>query len=33
MLSPWLVAHAEDLDIQYVIFDEQFWSAHLARGG
>lgn len=33
MLSHWLVAHAEDLDIQYVIFDDQFWSARLARGG
>ena len=33
ILSHWLVAHAEDLDIQYVIFDDQFWSARLARGG
>jgi hypothetical protein len=33
MLSHWLVAHAENLDIQYVIFDDQFWSARLARGG
>ncbi|WP_216607279.1 hypothetical protein [Arthrobacter sp. 260] len=33
VLSHWLVAHAEDLDIQYVIFDDEFWSAHLARGG
>lgn len=32
MLSHWLVAHAEDLNIQYVIFDDQFWSAHLSRG-
>ncbi len=32
MLAHWLVAHAEDLDIQYVIFDDQFWSAHLPRG-
>ncbi|MHA7181598.1 hypothetical protein ACX80J_15950 [Arthrobacter sp. MDB2-24] len=32
MLSHWLVAHAEDLDIQYVIFDDQFWSARIARG-
>jgi hypothetical protein len=32
MLAHWLVAHAEDLDIQYVIFDDRFWSAHLARG-
>ncbi|WP_225437501.1 hypothetical protein [Arthrobacter sedimenti] len=28
----WLVAHAEDLDIHYVILDAQFWSAHIARG-
>ena len=33
VLSQWLVAHAEDLDIQYVIFDDEFWSAHLSRGG
>ncbi|WP_338403249.1 hypothetical protein [Arthrobacter bussei] len=33
MLSHWLVAHAADLDIQYVIFDDQFWSARLDRGG
>ncbi|MHA7142523.1 hypothetical protein ACX80T_13410 [Arthrobacter sp. Sr33] len=33
ILSHWLVAHADDLDIQYVIFDDEFWSAHLSRGG
>lgn len=33
VLSHWLVAHAADLDIQYVIFDDQFWSARLTRGG
>ncbi|BBE21881.1 hypothetical protein MN0502_07640 [Arthrobacter sp. MN05-02] len=32
MLSHWLVAHAEDLDVQYVIFDDQFWSARIPRG-
>ncbi|MBJ2122379.1 hypothetical protein I6N91_15470 [Arthrobacter sp. MSA 4-2] len=32
ILAHWLVAHAEDLDIQYVIFDDLFWSAHLPRG-
>ncbi|WP_159802794.1 hypothetical protein [Arthrobacter zhaoguopingii] len=32
ILAHWLVAHAEDLEIQYVIFDDQFWSAHLPRG-
>jgi hypothetical protein len=32
LLAHWLVAHAEDLDVQYVIFDDRFWSAHSARG-
>lgn len=32
VLAHWLVAHAQDLNIQYVIFDDRFWSAHLARG-
>lgn len=32
MLAHWLVAHAEDLDIQYVIFDDQVWSARSSRG-
>ena len=32
ILAQWLVAHAEDLDIQYVIFDDRFWSAHSSRG-
>jgi hypothetical protein len=32
ILAHWLVAHAEDLNIQYVIFDDRFWSAHLSRG-
>jgi len=32
LLAHWLVAHAEDLDIQYVIFDDEFWSSRLARG-
>lgn len=31
VLAHWLVAHAEDLDIQYVIFDDRFWSAHIPR--
>ncbi len=31
VLAHWLVAHAEDLDIQYVIFDDRFWSAHVSR--
>ncbi|NJC24167.1 hypothetical protein BJ994_003243 [Arthrobacter pigmenti] len=32
MLSHWLVAHARDFNVQYVIFDDRFWSAHISRG-
>jgi hypothetical protein len=32
LLAHWLVAHAGDLDIQYVIFDDRFWSVHSPRG-
>ena len=32
LLANWLVAHAEDLDVQYVIFDDRIWSAHSPRG-
>ena len=32
LLAHWLVAHAEDLDVQYVIFDDRIWSAHSPRG-
>lgn len=32
VLAHWLVAHAEDLDVQYVIFDDRFWSVHSSRG-
>lgn len=32
ILAQWLIAHADDLDIQYVIFDDQIWSAHSSRG-
>lgn len=32
LLAHWLVAHAEDLDIQYVIFDDVVWSAHSFQG-
>lgn len=32
LLAQWLVAHAPDLDIQYVIFDDQFWYSG-PRGG
>lgn len=31
-LAQWLVVRAEDLDIQYVIFDDQFWSARISPG-
>jgi len=31
LVAHWLVAHAEDLDIQYVIFDDRFWSDHGTR--
>lgn len=31
-LAHWLIAHADDLDIQYVIFDDQVWSAHSFGG-
>lgn len=32
LLAHWLAAHAEDLDVQYVIFDDRIWSAHSPRG-
>lgn len=32
ILAQWLVAHAGTYNVQYVIFDDQFWSAHLSRG-
>jgi hypothetical protein len=32
ILAHWLVAHAEELDIQYVIFDDRFWSVHSSSG-
>ncbi|MHA7262207.1 hypothetical protein ACX80W_03270 [Arthrobacter sp. TMN-37] len=32
LVAQWLVAHAEELNIQYVIFDDRFWSAHIPRG-
>lgn len=32
ILAHWLVAHAEDLNVQYVIFDDRFWSARSSRG-
>ncbi|WP_350001655.1 hypothetical protein [Pseudarthrobacter sp. WHRI 8279] len=32
VLAHWLIAHAGALDIQYVIFDDRFWSVHSSRG-
>lgn len=32
VLAHWLIAHADDLHIQYVIFDDRIWSAHSPRG-
>ncbi|AOT04347.1 hypothetical protein [Arthrobacter sp. U41] len=32
ILAHWLVAHAGDQDIQFVIFDDRFWSARSSRG-
>ena len=32
ILAQWLVAHANELHIEYVIFDDLVWSAHSARG-
>src|SRR5699024_12882445 len=31
-LAHWLIAHADDLDIQYVISDDLGWSAHSFGG-
>lgn len=31
-VAHWLIAHADDLDIQYVIFDDLVWSAHSRSG-
>lgn len=31
-LAHWLMAHADDLHIQYIIFDDRIWSAHSLRG-
>ncbi|MFC9335947.1 hypothetical protein [Arthrobacter sp. NPDC057009] len=32
ILAHWLIAHAEDLGVQYVIFDDRLWSVHSTRG-
>lgn len=31
-LAHWLVAHAEDLDVQYVIFDDMVWGSRSPAG-
>lgn len=31
-LAHWLMAHADDLHVQYIIFDDRIWSAHSSRG-
>lgn len=31
-LAHWLIAHAEELNVQYVIFDDQVWSARSFGG-
>ncbi len=33
LLAHWLVAHAEELSVQYVIFDDRVWGAHSRRSG
>lgn len=33
LLAHWLVAHAEDLDIHYVIFDDLYWNARGSTRG
>lgn len=32
ILAQWLVAYAEELHLEYVIFDDLVWSVHSARG-
>lgn len=33
LLAHWLVAHAEELNVQYVIFDDRVWGAGASRRG
>lgn len=33
LLAHWLVAHAETLDVQYVIFDDHYWSVRQSSRG
>ncbi|MBD2766068.1 hypothetical protein IEE91_12885 [Kocuria sp. cx-455] len=32
LCTQWLIAHADVLDSQYVIFDDKIWSTHSSRG-
>ncbi|WP_318255452.1 hypothetical protein [Agrococcus baldri] len=32
LLAHWLVAHADELEVQYVIFDDRVWSVHRPDG-
>ncbi len=32
MLAHWLIAHADELHIQYVIFDDRIWGTRSSRG-
>lgn len=33
VLAQWLVAHAEELTVQYVIFDDHWWGVRQSAGG
>lgn len=33
LLAHWLVAHAQELDIQYVIWDDRYWGVHRSERG
>lgn len=33
LLAQWLVAHAQDLDVQYVIFDDRYWGVRSSGRG
>ncbi|RCV57464.1 hypothetical protein DEF23_02680 [Marinitenerispora sediminis] len=33
LLAHWLVAHAEELDLAVVIFDDRIWSTRFSQGG
>ncbi|PSL00191.1 hypothetical protein CLV63_102318 [Murinocardiopsis flavida] len=33
LLAHWLVAHADELDVEYVIFDDRIWGAQFSQAG